>query len=587
MDEEDLADAQEAQHLKVSGTFAGLGSSTGDASQSSGLSGLFKVDGDTMGLKLLRRMGWKDGQGIGPRIKRAARLDMTSSATDGADEYLFAPDDTSVIALATKTDRKGIGFRGNARLQSLNQSNHRSTHESDEDETGASVNTSNMLGQQKAKTKKPSKGSFGVGVLNDTGSDDEDPYEMGPKISYNRVMGGDTKKKNKGAAAASNPKFKNKPIFVPKMARGGNGLRRCRDGRLPLSGFVLAQVVEDLVTILSKYAPPPVPEGWKSEITRKEPTTEASTFTSTTDAAKASSLDPRSRAAILGEKTLPGKSVFDYISMASRDKLATASGRNDLPPARGEMFAEKQMSEEEKLEALWDQAPVLDRDTAIAALSRGSKGPYADNEQKKARYRSYLEHVVNSTRPMPEKLESFTDSEFVQELTEFYNCARIFKPMVGFMASKFTSAKSSPTAPTQKSEADSDLLSKPAPTTSDPAEEAAKMGMYGALTRSLHDFYPTRLLCKRFNVKPPAQFQPDQGSSQQANSNHSRWNEQSHSDEGKPANSAPLAILPPTEETSSDTAPKQLDPEKNDAVEAKAADPDLLHAVFGDSDDDD
>lgn len=32
---------------------------------------------------------------------------------------------------------------------------------------------------------------------------------------------------------------------------------------------------------------------------------------------------------------------------------------------------------------------------------------------------------------------------------------------------------------------------------------AAKIGMYGRLTRSVVDFYPTRLLCKRFNIRPP------------------------------------------------------------------------------------
>lgn len=38
----------------------------------------------------------------------------------------------------------------------------------------------------------------------------------------------------------------------------------------------------------------------------------------------------------------------------------------------------------------------------------------------------------------------------------------------------------------------------------DPAEEAASLGMYGSMTRSVADFYPSRLLCKRFGVRPPA-----------------------------------------------------------------------------------
>ena len=38
---------------------------------------------------------------------------------------------------------------------------------------------------------------IGIGILNDTGSDDEDPYEIGPRISYNRVIGGEKKKKKR------------------------------------------------------------------------------------------------------------------------------------------------------------------------------------------------------------------------------------------------------------------------------------------------------------------------------------------------------------------------------------------------------
>jgi G patch domain-containing protein 1 len=43
----------------------------------------------------------------------------------------------------------------------------------------------------------------------------------------------------------------------------------------------------------------------------------------------------------------------------------------------------------------------------------------------------------------------------------------------------------------------------------DPAEAAAKIGMYGPMTRSIVQFFPTRLLCKRFNVKPPTHVQLD------------------------------------------------------------------------------
>ena len=66
------------------------------------------------------------------------------------------------------------------------------------------------------------------------------------------------------------------------------------------------------------------------------------------DAAKSSQLNPLSRATILGEKQLPGKSVFDFLSISARDRLAAATGKADLPEAKGEIPEGYALSEEEK-----------------------------------------------------------------------------------------------------------------------------------------------------------------------------------------------------------------------------------------------
>ncbi|KAL6902726.1 hypothetical protein GGI43DRAFT_433534 [Trichoderma evansii] len=504
MDEEDLADAAEAQTLKTTQAFAGLGSSTQDELRAGGLMGLFRADGDTMGLKLLRRMGWKDGQGIGPKVRRGARLDLSakSNSTDG-ETHLFAPDNVEVLRFVHKTDRKGLGHGGQEKLSSLR---HESKADSDEEGEGQDGVLS-ILSRGGTK-KKPQRGGIGIGILNDTGSDDEDPYEIGPKIRYNRVVGGDKKKKGKKLSAAANPSLKNTPVFIPKTSRVGGSLRRCQDGRLPLDGFALATAMEDLTIALSKYAPPPVPADWKSSRTTANTESKTAAYVSAAEAAKSSTLNAKARAAILGEKALPGKSVFDYISAASREKLAAASGKANLPPGLGEVPEGYAMSEEEKQTMLWEQVPKLDRDTAIAAIARGLRGPYADNEAKRARYKRYLEHHTNPKLSLPERTRGMSDDEFLQEMTEFYNCARIFKPMTGFMASRFTTAKAPHIIgadPTREKE----LISAPEPKTLDPAEEAAKMGMFGNMTRSVEDFYPTRLLCKRFNVKPPEHSRRD------------------------------------------------------------------------------
>lgn len=583
MDEEDLADAAEAQTLKTAQAFAGLGSSTQEELRAGGLMGLFRADGDTMGLKLLRRMGWKDGQGIGPKVRRGARLGLgtKTSAADG-ETHLFAPDNAEVMRFVRKTDRKGLGHSGQEKLSSL-----RPESKADSDEEGeAHDGALSILSRGGAKKKPQRGGGIGVGILNDNGSDEEDPYEIGPKIRYNRVVGGEKKKKAKKLSATANPSLKNAPVFIPKTSRVGGSLRRCQDGRLPLDGFTLASAMEDLTITMSKYAPPPVPPGWtSSKATNAQG--EAGPYVSAAEAAKSSTLDAKSRAAILGEKALPGKSVFDFISAAAREKLAAASGRVDLPPGRGEVPEGYAMSEEEKQRELWEQVPKLDRETAMAAIARGLRGPYADDEAKKARYKRYLEHHTNPKLSLPEKPRGMSDDEFLREVTEFHDCARIFKPMTGFMASRFTTAKA-PHSVSADPAQDKELVSVPEPKRSDPAEEAAKMGMFGNLTRSVEDFYPTRLLCKRFNVKPPE---------------HSRRDDEPEAGRAAPGPDATPAYGSPMEDVKmpllsasralGESEPRkqsptrqedQVNPDRNEAVEGKTANADVLRAIFGDSD---
>lgn len=589
MDEEDLADAAESQKLQTSQAFAGLGSSTQEGSADGGLMGLFKSSGDTFGLKLLRKMGWKDGQGIGPKVRRQARLDLGGALSGASDQtHLFAPEDARMIQFIRKADRKGLGFEGETKLDGLSREAS-NVEDDEEDDPYKTDNRGASLLQQQNPKPKPERGGFGVGVLNDTGSDDEDPYEMGPKIKYNRVIGGGKKKnKPKKTTAAVNPALRNAPVFMSRTARAGNNLTRCHDGRLPLDGFVLAKVTEDLSNLLSQYAPPAIPDGWKSS---KAPSDEAdpATYVSTSDAAKGSSHDAKSRAAILGEKSLPGKSVFDFISNAARDRLAAGSGKTNLPPALGEIPEGFAMSEEEKQQALWDQTPKLDRETALAAISRSSAGPYADDEAKKARYRTYLEHNASGTHPLPWRPKGMTDDEFLREMNEFYNCARIFKPMTGFMASRFTTAKTASVLGTDKR---AELISKPEPKILDPAEEAAKVGMYGKLTRSVEDFTPTRLLCKRFNVRAPAHVRPDTEADQSSRGPVPRptFNDEDTSSSKPPI--PPTATMKtiegiPTASNAEEPPAKvemAINPEKNEALEKTKAHDEVLRAIFGDSD---
>ncbi|KAK8069755.1 hypothetical protein PG994_006371 [Apiospora phragmitis] len=546
MDEEDLADQAEAQRLQTAAGFAGLGSTEQDSAMRRGAGGgfadLFRSSGETMGIKLLKRMGWKEGQGIGPKIRRKARLDVGANkngaarADDGATEtYLFAPENVRMIAFVKKLDRKGLGYAGEAKLAPMATAGTRkgpSAGSSDEEDEDGPL----MRPRVGKKKTKPSRGGIGIGILNDTGSDDEDPYEIGPRISYNRVIGGDKKKKKK-ATTAVNPSLHSAPVLITRkdaLSKVGKNLRKCHDGRLPLAGFSFGTDTDTLTSMINsdvKYPPPQIPADWKSAKKPKGSAAAndgASSYLSTADAARASKLDPQARAALLGEAQLPGKSVFDFLSADARQRLAAASGKTNLPPALGEIPAGYAMTPEEKQRELAAQVPALEKDTAIAALTRSASGgagggntPYADDDAKRGRYRAYLEHVAGYSKAaaLPAKAPGQRPEDYLRELREFHSVARIFRPMSGMMASRFTISSSSSsssklatgsTSAETGGAATADLLSKPAKAKApaDPAEEAASLGMFGAMTRLTTDFYPTRLLCKRFNVRPPAHVQP-------------------------------------------------------------------------------
>ncbi len=597
MDEEDIADAEDAKRVQTAEGFAGIGSTEDDAIRHGAFIDLFGIEGATVGVKLLKKMGWKEGQGVGPKVRRKARLDGIERQGDASDTtHLFAPENTHMISFIRKNDHKGLGFDGETKLSS---SRDTAQSEDEDDERGS------LIAPKIVKKKKPKRGGIGIGILNDTGSDDEDPYEIGPRISYNKVIGGDKKKIK--IKASVNPLLKSTPVFVSKkaaMARAAAGLRKCHDGRLPLDGFILSSNDEFSMVLeaSSKYSPK-IPEGWKSS---KQPKSDTNTaYLSTAEAAKASKLDPRSRATILGEAALPGKSVFDFLTPAARDRLAAASGKSNLPVALGEIPEGYSMTEEERRMEFLAQIPKVDKYTADAALSRGASGfmPYGEDEPKRNRYRAYLEYQAGISPTVPEKAPGVSRDDWLKELKEFANCAQIFKPMSGMMATRFAPSTSSPKISSDAPDSSTDsLLIKPTPKPEDPAEQAARLGMYGPMTRSSKQWYPTRLLCKRFNVKPPAHVQP--GATEHADDNmgprnvapdlvsksaiddmmkNQNWN-------NNPSSSTEEVNVKPEEEIEHVHIKEEevvVDADRNEALEGQRAGEAVFKAIFGDDSDED
>lgn len=530
MDEEDMAEAEESRKLQTMESFAALGSTSEDISRKELLLDGLKTTGDTMGVKLLKKMGWRDGQGIGPKIRRKAQLDDEDD-TGGEENqatHLFAPENSQMISFERKNDRKGLGFNGEP-VQKNTVGLTRTNPEREAD-----------FGTKNTKLKKSTgpRSGLGVGILNDTGSDEEDPYHIGPQISYNRVIGGDKKKKKKSenVRTVANPLLSTKPFFISKRvsaSKAGSTIRRCHDGRIPLDGFVLSQISDSLPTQMeeSKYIVPVVPSNWKSSkipANLNKPNGAPTSYHSAAIAAKISTLEPKTRASILGEVQLPGKSVFDYLSPSARSRIASATQKSDLPPALNEAHT-LQASQGRRPH---DLIPPLSPATAHTALQRGTGGwnPYADDAAKLSRYRAFLETCagLNSPETIPPRAPGVSTDDWVKEMQEFAQAAQIFRPVSGLMATRFTTSSSVPKAssgpPTQ--DAAEPLKHSTERNEQDPEMQAAAIGMYGHLTRSIVPFYPTRLLCKRFNVKPPDHVAPDLAPTN--NNNKAQSQSQSH-----------------------------------------------------------
>lgn len=529
MDEEDMAEAEESRKLHTMESFAALGSAAEDTSRKELLLDGLKTKGDTMGVKLLRKMGWRDGQGIGPKIRRKARLDEEDDpGGEGNQEmHFFAPENSEMISFERKNDRKGLCFNGeSAQKDTVGLIGTIPEREAD-------MGTKNT----KLKRRIGPRSGLGVGILNDTGSDEEDPYHIGPQISYNRIIGDDKKKRKKpeNVRTVANPLLSTKPFFISKRvsaSKAGSKFRRCHDGRLPLDGFVLSQIFDSLSTQTeeSKYITPVVPSNWKSSKTPanpNKPNGAPTNYQSAATAAKLSTLEPKSRASILGEVQLPGKSVFDYLSPSARSRIASASQKPDLPPALNEAHT-LQSSQGRRPH---DLIPPLSPTTAYTALQRGAGGwnPYADDAAKLSRYRVFLETCAGLLSPetIPPSAPGATTDDWVKEMQEFAHAAQIFRPVSGLMATRFTTSSSAPKVASGPPTQDSAELLKHSTERKeqDPEMQAAAIGMYGSLTRSIVPFYPTRLLCKRFNVKPPDHVAPDPAPT---NNNKAQFQSQSH-----------------------------------------------------------
>ena len=200
MDEEDLAEVRAAQVIQTNDAFDVLGGTQADMDKKRGpVAGpseakfldMIEPGKGKIGEQLLRKMGWREGQGVGPRVSLKARKRMArdigirleddpdDDMTSEASKHTYAPLDRPLVVYPAKENSAGLGYNSGATLsQALRQDNGSFTRA----DKGKGKATATEGGVQ-----MPVGGAFGISALEDADEDDSSIYDSAPRPSTGYV----------------------------------------------------------------------------------------------------------------------------------------------------------------------------------------------------------------------------------------------------------------------------------------------------------------------------------------------------------------------------------------------------------------
>ncbi|XP_056317791.1 G patch domain-containing protein 1 [Danio aesculapii] len=492
----------------------------------------------SIGVELLRKMGWKDGQGVGPRLKRKPRKQNTdrvygcSLPPNGSEEseedddefapenVTFAPKDVVPVDFTPKVDSHGLGYRGLNPLQALggaSGSGHINLF------TLQSDRTTSLFGDRASGPQHRggiAGQAFGVGAMEE---EDSDIYHKDSMSNYDNVLGGEEPGDGLYGWTAPQQYTKKKNASKRVLAYSGR----------ILDGFALASEVTEIKTV---YPPPDLPRDFRP-VHYFRPVIDPSTVSPivaqalqlsrgqlSQDASQLGrhKLDSTQRRDMLGESALQGpSSVFELLDSKDRERLT------EIRKA-----AEGQKPTESNLSSALDRAVVVAsakaKAASLQALSnrfqssstqpqppsetqmalRAWSGPTADasktfkpfskNPQKQARYDLYISKLKQGDKDAVELSldSSMTEWERGREREEFVRAALLYKPSRSSLSSRFTRGK-------HEEDTDTVDVAQDQENDVDDKQAAVKMKMFGKLTRDTFEWHPDKLLCKRFNIPDP------------------------------------------------------------------------------------
>ncbi|OCB89976.1 hypothetical protein A7U60_g2831 [Sanghuangporus baumii] len=544
MDEEDLRELRDNQKLVDTTEEMDLDfwerKATGNGEEKDSIANalaaaLLPAPRDSVGAQILKKMGWRIGHGIGPKVtyeqrKRQDALFHGLTGFEGAlskpedheeaTKHLYPPRDTKAPVFKRKDDKHGLGYESGPGLSQLVA-------------TEMSAKDRSTSGQ----SSKISAG-FGLGALNDADEDDLDVYDGGPNQTSRRLAYDADEDDEKTMMRKTTRPSSHAPSSTSK-SYFSNGLP-C------LPGFVVANKP---VSEENLFHPPVVPKDWAPD-PRRVWEQDKENFRADSDtqgvarqmspkdghAWRRSELSANQRGNILGEAPLPAapRSVFDYLKPKDRERLKSLSTGH----AQKDASIPPEDSQRDPGPTISERAPSIPPlDPQVAKMALQGFQPFTNDPIKQTRYTAYLQAQAAGEDSVPfSRMPGQAADAFMRELEDYARSARLFKPVSGAMAGRFTRAAvmdtSAQTAGGLHHPAEEgSYLSMPGESEKEaepekeesPKENAARLGMYGPLTREVKTWVPARLLCKRFGVKEPEVELPSEAEASGAASGKVNW----------------------------------------------------------------
>ncbi|XP_004600763.2 G patch domain-containing protein 1 [Sorex araneus] len=475
----------------------------------------------SIGFELLRKMGWKEGQGVGPRVKRRPRRQKPESGvkvygcalppgdSDGSqdedDDYLpenvtFAPKDVTPVDFTPKDNVHGLAYRGLDPRQALfgTSGEHFNLFGGGPEEPG------NLLGDirvNKGRKLGISGQAFGVGALEE---EDDDIYATETLSKYDTVL----RDEEPGDGLYG--------WTAPKQYRGQKDSEKdLRYVGKILDGFSLASKP---LSSKKTYPPPDLPKDFRP-VHYFRPVVAATTENShlrqvlSESAGKAApglgtqsrhQLNASKRGELLGETPAHGSttSVLEFLTQKDKERIQEMKQATDLKVAQLKAQRLAQYAARGRLQSP-SADPALPWHTAwggggASSATASSFKPFAKDPEKQKRYEEFLANAKSGQKDALERSldPSMTEWERGRERDEFTRAALLYVSSSSTLSSRFTHAKE---------EDDTDQVEVPRDQENDVGDKksAVKMKMFGKLTRDTFEWHPDKLLCKRFNVPDP------------------------------------------------------------------------------------